>query len=144
MSRLAIGLLFALGCAEQFDHRFETGVAALSSDLARRGWVPEWLPAEARNVHIQHDIDTNEEWLRFEVDEEHRSALVAGLQSLSPAEIRAVTVRSPRRAPWWFEGLIQQEPANDGALNANIFRGEDRLVLLDRTGASVFAYVQGQ
>jgi hypothetical protein len=145
MSRLAIGLvLLAIGCAEQFDHHFETGAAAHSSDLARRGWVPEWLPAEASNVHIQHDLDTNEEWLRFELGEKQRSALVVGLQWLSSADIETVAIRSPRGAPWWFEGLIQQEPANDSALNANIFRGVDRLVLLEKTGSRVFAYVQGQ
>jgi len=145
MNRLVVLLLLvALGCAEQFEHRFETGVAALSSELGHNGWVPQWLPSAARNVRLQYDIDTNERWLRFEVDESQRPALVAGLQSVPWAEAGTVRIRRPRRASWWFEGLIQEQPANDGALNADVFRGADRVVLLDRTGPSVFAYVPDQ
>jgi len=44
----------------------------------------------------------------------------------------------------WFEGLIHEQPANDNALNADIFRGTDRVVFLDRTGPSLFAYVHGR
>ena len=141
---LALVLLPALGCAEQFENRFATGAAALSSDLARGGWIPRWLPPAARNVYVQHDVDTNEEWILFELDEAQRPALVVGLESVPSGEIGTVRIRRPRGAPWWFEGLIEQQPANDGALHAKVFRGVNRVVLLDRTGPSVFVYVPGR
>lgn len=30
-----------------------------------RGWIPEFLPLSAKNIHERHNIDTNEVWLFF-------------------------------------------------------------------------------
>ena len=53
--------------------------------------------------------------------------------------------RKPRRANWWFEGLIQLQPANDGALNAELFSKTDTnvSVAVDRLSNSVFVYIAG-
>jgi hypothetical protein len=50
---------------------------------------------------------------------------------------------------WWFEGLIQQQPENDGALNAHLFRGrgdpipETTVVALDRLSGRAYIWTHG-
>ena len=101
MTLLAASLV---GCAEQIAHRFETGAAAHSSELAQGGWVPHWLPPSAREVRLQYDIDTNERWLRFEVDQSQRPTLVAGLQAVPWSETATMGIRRPRRASCGLKG----------------------------------------
>lgn len=43
---------------------------------------------------------------------------------LSPIDAQSVSVHHPRgESSWWFQGLIEQQPANDAALYAEVFRG---------------------
>ena len=32
-----------------------------------RGWVPEWMPRDATNIHEYHDLDTSSQAMSFEV-----------------------------------------------------------------------------
>ena len=130
-------------CSERTEHRFPTGAAARASDASKRGWVPEWIPPAAKDVRLLCDLDTNEVWIRFELPEHERTALVSGLSAVPWESTGAVKIRSAG-TPWWFQGLIQDQPSNDGALNADMFRGPDRVVLLERTGPRVYAYVYGE
>ncbi|MDA8018470.1 MAG: hypothetical protein MPN21_13595 [Thermoanaerobaculia bacterium] len=38
------------------------------SGLIERGWVPEDFPRSATEIREAHDLDTNQVWIRFEVD----------------------------------------------------------------------------
>jgi hypothetical protein len=120
--------LLLLACSEQLHHTYKSGVVALSSDEARRGWVPEWLPRQAADIRLQYDLDTNERWLRFTLPADERARLTPYLQRMSEKEIMGLRMRRPRSADWWFDGLIQQQPADDPALNAELFAGAGDVV----------------
>ena len=135
-----------MGCRERFYQSFGSGEAAHQSELAKQGWVPQWLPSEAVAVQVEHDIDTNERWLRFRLPNTSAAALKQNLEKLSDTEVINLRIRSPKKTRW-FESLIQQAPETDGSLNAAIFRGNGKTVensailLFERTSEDVYAYL---
>jgi hypothetical protein len=56
-------------------------------------------------------------------------------------------LRTPRRGQGWPEGVIQQQPANDGALNATMFCGTgitvptETCIAFERTTDRVYAWI---
>ena len=150
MTRNVIILLLIatnFACSEQLNHAYESGAIALSSNEARRGWVPDWLPRQAADIRLQYDLDTNERWLRFKLSAEERAKFAQHLQPMSEKEIIGLRIRRPRSADWWFDELIQQQPADDPALNAELFLGAGELVprramiAFERGTQETFVYV---
>jgi hypothetical protein len=43
---------------------------AKKSGAFERGWLPEYLPISAKNIHEEHNLDTNQVWAEFEFDVE--------------------------------------------------------------------------
>jgi hypothetical protein len=41
---------------------------AKKSGAFERGWLPEYLPRSAKNIHEEHNLDTNQGWAKFEFD----------------------------------------------------------------------------
>ena len=62
---LAIGWV-ALARYERPAQSFDTYADLEASGLIERGWVSRYLPRSARDIHEQHDIDTNQVWAFFE------------------------------------------------------------------------------
>jgi hypothetical protein len=62
-------------------------------------------------------------WMRFSAPLPDAQQFVSPLRLLSWAEAAALAIRSPCDDGWWFDGLIQDQPANDGALNADVYSG---------------------
>src|SRR4030095_237499 len=149
VSILAMCLLLH-ACSEQLHHTYKSGVIALSSDEARRGWVPEWLPRQASDIRLQYDLDTNERWLRFTLPADERARLTPYLQPMTEKEIMELRIRSPRSADWWFDALIQQQPADDPALNAELFAGAGDVVprraviAFERGTQETFVYMRSE
>lgn len=129
-----IGALpISLICLRRFGWPGERPVAeyATLEDAGRdgaiaRGWIPPGLPASAHSLWEQHDLDTNRGFLRFELPERDRTELADALRlrELSHDEIGRLRVPLPWNRERWFEGLTQQAPANDAALNAFIYRSQ--------------------
>jgi hypothetical protein len=109
------------GCRDpdQIYREYPSQAEATAAGEVERGWLPEWIPAEARHLHLQNDVDTNEWWLRFDLDSAPAARLKRNLERVPPTAVR---LSKPSRAAWWFDGLVQKEPANDAALNAQLFR----------------------
>ncbi len=42
--------------------------AAVADGAVARGWIPDWLPADATDLHEIHDLDNNHSALRFQTD----------------------------------------------------------------------------
>ncbi len=109
-----------------------------------RGWIPPRVPSGAVEIHGEHNIDTNEVWVRFRVSDPGRLNVVSGMRKLGHDEILSLHTRHPCRADFWYQGIIEQEPENDGALNAEIYVGKSpvsgwlEFVALDR--AEPFIY----
>jgi hypothetical protein len=134
------------GCADEVVHRqYPTYAGAVAAGELARGWLPEWIPSSASDLHLQSDLDSNEWWLRFQLPGAARDSLKSRLEAVDAASVR---VSKPSRAAWWFDGLIQNEPANDAALNAQIFRrccdGLQRNIVLafDRNTPAVYVWTE--
>jgi hypothetical protein len=133
--------LFA--CSDRATKYYPKYEDAAKDGAVKRGWIPEIVPKTAIEIHEQHDLDTNDVWIRFTFPSSRSDQLTSGLKRLSNDEVKKIRVRRPSNVEWWFEGLIQQAPANDNALNAEIYTVkcyEDRAgyLALDRTGKRVY------
>lgn len=142
---LAVAILAA--CFEQPYRQYASGAEAIAAGQLQRGWWPAWMPASARDVHLQGDQDSNEWWLRAELSPASADSVRA---LLLPVDAGSVRVRRPwRGSGWWFEALIQQAPSNDGALNAGLFRGtgapvpSTTVVAFDNGSETVFVWTNG-
>ncbi len=45
-----------------------------------RGWLPEYLPKSAKNIHEAHNLDTNQGWGEFEFDVREISSMKSHCQ----------------------------------------------------------------
>lgn len=61
-------------------------------------WVPSIFPTDIRQVHEQHNIDTNEVWVKFTLGSRAFSPIAHGYKEthMNPAAVRA-----PFFALWW-------------------------------------------
>ena len=112
--------------------------------------MPEWLPRQAADIRLQYDLDTNERWLRFKLSVDGRARLRQYLRPMSEKEIMGLRLPRPRSVDWWFDGLIQQQPADDPALNAELFAGDGDVVprraviAFERETQQTFVYVPSE
>ena len=95
---LLIGM--ASGCTDidlVREARYSTAADARAAGAVDRGWIPDWLPSQAHEIHEVHDLDTNQSALRFEVP--------PGNSLPPPPECRAVPFGRVRMPPferaWW-------------------------------------------
>jgi hypothetical protein len=137
-----IGFLI-VGCSERLTVYYPKYEDAVKDGAIKRGWIPGLVPATATEIHEQHTLDTDDVWVRFAIPTSEKNRLTAGLKRLSDTEIQKVKVRWPSRTNWWFEGLIQQSPANDNALYAEIYIVQCRekklgYIAFDLSSQSVF------
>jgi hypothetical protein len=146
-SILAVTAFLALpACSDEVVYRhYPTHAGAIAAGEQQRGWLPEWVPSTASDLHLQSDLDSNEWWLRFHLPVSVRDSMKGQLEAADAATIH---ISRPWRASWWFDGLIQREPANDAALNAQLFRKCcDRLqrnivLAFDRNTPAVYVWTE--
>jgi len=132
-----------LACSERQTHHYPKYEDAVKDGAIKRGWVPEIVPTTAIEIYEQHDLDTNDVWIRFTLSSSERELITRKLKMLSHEEILKIKLRNPSNAHWWFEGLIQQSPANDNALNSNVyavkcFDGKNGYIAFDSTSQKVY------
>ena len=119
---------------DQVHRHYATYREATDAGERARGWLPDWVPASAVDIHIQGDIDTNERWLRFDVV---RSVADSLRQELVPISADSMRGRAPSRSSAWW---------NDVALNAELYRGNSRrvarsiLIAFDRASQHVYVW----
>lgn len=103
---------------------FYTDIESVISDGAiKRGWIPKDIPLSAKNIHEQHNLDTNLVFIRFEINQKEWEQITKKLQKLTPSEIENIDNTYPYDVDWWFECLIEKCPSNDGGLYSEIFHG---------------------
>jgi len=100
---------------------YPTYAEAVADGAVKRGWIPGFLPTVARELHEQHDLDTNASCIKAIVPTEARAEMLAKLSPLSVPQVQAVDTSCPLKSIWWFDGLIDQQPANDSALHADLY-----------------------
>jgi len=63
-------------------------------------WVPDIFPHDITDIHEQHDIDTNEVWMRFSLNAQKIDlSIFAALPTLETTKTKAFN------ASWWFDEL---------------------------------------
>lgn len=143
LSLLSVAVLL-LGCSDRITTYYPTHAAAVKEGSVQRGWIPEMIPTSATEIYEQHNLDTNEVWLRFNIPIYDRDKMITGLRKLSQQEIQKMKFRYPSMVNWWFEGFIQQSPANDNALNADIYiikskdKNKSAYLALDRSSSKIY------
>lgn len=143
-------LLFSiLSCSEQPYRHYSTYTEAVSAGELKRGWLPSWFPEKAHNIHIQGDLDINYVWVRFQLPTEVIPKIKSDLVFIEYRDIERFRWIWPRGASsWWFDGLVWQQPANDHALNADVFVGRpprfrhEFFVAFDRLSDNIYAWWQ--
>lgn len=96
-------LLGFVACSDVFSDvlqsSYNTQAEAMQSGLVKRGWLPDWLPAQATNISELHNIDTNTVVIWFDLP---AKALPALLERCQPAQnppsphVRSSRVRIPK------------------------------------------------
>ena len=128
LSSLFIGTIFYFKYIEQpYTHWDSTENMNLSKTY-QYGWIPTWFPINAMNIHEQHDIDTNNIWIKFEITDDNNTKFIQNFNQLNQKEIKNLNIRPPFLCNWWFEGLIEQQPSNDNALHAEVYQGNIKSV----------------
>lgn len=52
-------------CGLVMDSSFDTLQQAIDADMVNKGWIPDWVPQEATDLHEVHDLDSNTSALAF-------------------------------------------------------------------------------
>jgi hypothetical protein len=130
-----------IACSERATKYYPKYEDASIDGAVKRGWIPEIVPKTATEIYEQHDLDTNEVWIRFNVQGKENGGVTAGLKKLTDDEISKIKLMYPAKVNWWFEVLIQQSPSNDNALNAEVFRVKcngDGYLAIDRVSEKAY------
>ena len=115
----------------------------------RRGaWV---VPAAATELKAQFEDGSGAFWLRFRLPAVDRPGVEAELLRIPDGQVATLTFRAPKRAAWWFRGLVQVVPARETTvLAADVYSGAGRAVPLrtfvafDRASDAVYAWSAGR
>jgi hypothetical protein len=94
--------------AEDVHAEYPNREAVVADGAVARGWIPEWLPASAKDIRESHNLDTNRVWLKFEYDSADRTALEAACARASGSEL-AFPGEDARRS-WWPRELTADGP----------------------------------
>ncbi|MFS8104496.1 hypothetical protein LFM09_46065 [Lentzea alba] len=73
-SMVAIGAVVAISASactpsDEREAAYADMNAVQKADHGQAGWVPPWVPSDAKDIRIKFDIDTNESILRFTLGE---------------------------------------------------------------------------
>jgi hypothetical protein len=92
------------------ERNFTTLADARQGGGFEPGWLPESrVPPSGRNLRERRDLRSNELWARFEFDDGHREALVAGCRAIGQQELR-LPASETRGIGWWPE-MLRSDPA---------------------------------
>jgi hypothetical protein len=104
-------VLLAAAC-DYLDTResaYATLAEARAAGALARGWVPEYLPASAREIRERHNVDTNEVWGRFEFDANDRAPTARACRSIDVGQLNLPGAET-RGTAWWAE-MLRTDPS---------------------------------
>ncbi|CAM4359014.1 hypothetical protein NORO109296_26005 [Nocardiopsis rhodophaea] len=93
ISPLAVAALLTSCAAETQEAHYDDLDEARAEGAVDQGWVPEWVPEEARNIQEKHDLDSNAQLLTF---------TVASRTTPETCEELTVDPERPRLSADWF------------------------------------------
>ena len=114
---LIVGLPFSCQYMEEPNRYFAT----YTEDLHKGLWVPDIFPKDIKEIYEQHNIDTDEVWLRFKIGS--KKIDLSHYSILSEQQKNNIEFHEPFMASWWFKSVIEQQPANNSILYLNVYKG---------------------
>lgn len=91
---IEITFLFCIGCNEIEKKHFDNLDSAKQSHLIEKGWIPDFIPPDSRDIRLESDIDMASVYGRFS-----SSDIDAIRKHCSSAED---SFRLPGHAPTWY------------------------------------------
>ena len=130
---VTIAALLLTACGDITEERYDTYAEARDAGMIERGWMPDFVPTSATDIHDVHDLDTNAQTLIFSVPTSEVPATTARFRP-APTEDRAIARRMIADIGW--------EPDAVGAeIQAyQLCRGEDPGMLFVNHQTGVIAY----
>jgi hypothetical protein len=124
ISLLIVILVSMNACKEKFESHYSSATDAAKAGEFDRGWLPDVLKPDIRNISEWHDVASNEARGRFVLSEEFLNRL------RSSCVISADVPRKTSSMPDWFPAAIYRgESSKEGML---IFRCEDFFVAINQ------------
>lgn len=116
---IGIGLLLNYLTVE---NDYYANYSDIESERFEREFFPPSFPASAYDIHKQTDSDAGTIWMRFQLPEDDKEHMVAGLEELSENQINSEILIPPARdVDWWFHNLKQLEPKKTDSLDADLY-----------------------
>lgn len=108
-SWLALIVIALTGCDDVQETGYSDVATARFEEAFERGWLPEPLPASARQIREAHNLDTNQGWLtlQYSPDEEpdlDRLYTDAGWSAVATERHPALPLPDPP-VSWWPDRL---------------------------------------
>ena len=122
LSLTALIIIFPLSC-EYIEHPSRY-LEYHNESLYGGGWVPKIFPNDIREIHEQHDIDTNGVWLRFRKGTTEFIPSLHGFVELQPDEVQKLKFRKPFLASWWFKNIDKSESNNVVKIYKSVYSQE--------------------
>ena len=99
-------VLLLVACREEKEERYATWAEAKRAGAIDRGWLPPFVPTNARDINDSHNLDTNEQKLSFTVPAE---AVGPMLKTITPHnELRGELAATALDEAGW-KGIERQE-----------------------------------
>ena len=86
---------------QQPESYFSTRQEAVEARMDRSGSLPGFVPAAATDIHIRHNRDSDQRFVRFTLTADEAAALTAGMRRLEREEVERVSVPTPGWSNWW-------------------------------------------
>ena len=103
-SLLVAVLIVSTGCGETATVSYPTYADAERAGAVARGWIPRFVPRTATEIREAHNLDTNQQWLRFRVPRGDTSVAV-GATVMPLAEARQSASKPPSGVGRWLPEL---------------------------------------
>ena len=68
-------------------------------------WIPDIFPKDITNIHEQHDVDTNEVWVKFNYGRLPPTEVLNSYTQVLPNDLSSLKLRKPLFASWWFDDV---------------------------------------
>lgn len=92
------------GCRERHEYFYPSLADATRSGEITRGWMPEFMPASSRAIHIAHAAESPRTWCVFDFSPEDSQRLRENLRSVTSLPPRVKRIGTPGPS-WWPDFL---------------------------------------
>jgi len=94
---ISVSVHLLIGCSETTESKYVSFDKAKELGAIDSGWVPGIVPETTGEIIESHNIDTNQQILRFSYDPEIAEKLSISCKNISPREVRWPDLT----AKWW-------------------------------------------